>query len=188
MSVFNKEEEKKLLEQIKLGNQSAFEILYQKCWLVLFNQAYKRVKNEELVKGMIQELFTELWIRRDKLNVRDSLLSYLHSALKYKVFNYYKSQIVKEKYLDAKKSTLNHEYSSSTDEDLNYKELQLAFNRCVSTMPGQPQKVYLMRYDKSMSYAEIAKELNISISTVEKHMIKALRIIHEKLRFFFANY
>lgn len=183
MSGLAKEQEIALLNRVKTGDKSSFEELYSVFWAQLFNQAYKRIQDEELVKEMIQDLFTELWHNRKSLNIHASVPAYLHSAMKYKIFNHYKSQIVREKYI-SHSSYLPPAKGEMADERTHYNELNVAFRHCISGLPNQPQKVYLLRFEENMSYAQIAKELHISVSTVEKHMIKALKILRHKLRIY----
>jgi len=172
-----------LLIRLKNGDKSAFKCVYDRYWSILFNQAYKRLPNEEIVKGLIQDLFADIWENRHRLVIQTSLAAYLSQSLKYKVFNYIKAQIIREKYsLGQYEHAKNSNTDNQTEQQVNYGELQKILSQCISTLPLQPQKVYLLKHENDMSYLEIAAQLEISVSTVEKHMIKALRIIRKRIR------
>nr|WKN39215.1 sigma-70 family RNA polymerase sigma factor [Tunicatimonas sp. TK19036] len=179
MPDLSKRSEKRLIRQLKNGNERAFECIYDQYWQALFNQAYKRLPQPEIVKELIQDLFTELWQKREALDVRSSLSGYLHVALRYKIFNYIKAEIVREKYLD---SLLPSSGSRLVEEHIFFHELAAAYEKEIHHLPPQAQRVYVLRHQQSLSYAQIAETLHISVSTVEKHMIKALKIIRENLK------
>ncbi|QNL49358.1 sigma-70 family RNA polymerase sigma factor [Olivibacter sp. SDN3] len=171
-----------VVSRLKNDDREAFKYLYDEYWFLLFNQAYKRLPNEEIVKGLIQDLFADIWQNRSKLVIQTSIVAYLKQALKYKIFNYIKAQIVREKYI-AKIAGNNHlPNSNQTEQQINYLELQKAISHCIASLPLQPQRVYLLKHEQDMSYLEIADHLQISVSTVEKHMIKALKIIRQQIK------
>lgn len=172
-----------VVERLRDGDREAFKDLYDAYWSLLFNQAYKRLPNEEIVKGLIQDLFADIWQNRTKLVIQTTIGSYLQQALKYKIFNYIKAQIVRERY--AAKYVEDNRFpqaNNQTEQQVNYSELQRAVSNCISSLPVHPQRVYLLKYEQHMSYLEIAEHLQISVSTVEKHLIKALRIIRQQIK------
>ncbi|GGZ14561.1 DNA-directed RNA polymerase sigma-70 factor [Echinicola pacifica] len=173
--------EQRILEQIRKGNEMAFVEVYNKYWKQLYNSGYRRLRKQEIVEGLVQEVFVEMWQKRTSLEVHTSLGAYLFTAMKYKVINHIKSQVVKEKYVDFVKSR-NNTFGSEVEEKLYYRELDEAYQKEVACLPGQAKIVYELKNSEGMTYAEIAKVMEISISTVEKHMIKALKILRENLR------
>ncbi|MBD8487182.1 RNA polymerase sigma-70 factor [Echinicola sp. CAU 1574] len=176
-----KEIELRLLEQIKRGNEMAFVQVYDKYWKLLFNSGYKRLQKREIVEGLVQEVFVEMWQKRKSLEIHTSLNSYLYTAMKYKVINQMKSQMVKEKYV-AFVTSKKLSFGSEVEENIFYNELNDAYKKEVSSLPDQARKVYKLKKYQDLSYAEIAQEMQISVSTVEKHMIKALKILRNNLR------
>lgn len=179
-------DEETILDQLKQDDGQAFETLYRHYWERLFNQAYRRLRNEDDTKELIQDLFTELWQKRHTLTIHTSLGAYLQSALKFKVLNHVKSTIVREKYATSIKKD-QFTARSQVEEEVNYAELHTALNEALQRLPAQPRHVYELRHNLGMSYAEIASSLHISISTVEKHMVKALKSIRKRLRRFIPS-
>lgn len=66
-----------LLQQDKL---SAFIEIYNRYWSRLFNAAYKRIKDHEACEEIVQDIFTNFWIKRDVLVLTVDLSNYLYTA------------------------------------------------------------------------------------------------------------
>ncbi len=56
--------------------------------------------------------------------------------------------------------------------------LNVIMNR-LSTMPERTRDVFVLHRFEGMAYAEIARRMGISVSSVEKHIMKALRLLLE---------
>ncbi len=80
-------EEHNLLEQLREGDKAAFTTLYNRYWRKLFVAATNKLKDPAIAEELAQDIFADLWIRRESLIVRGSLEAYLAVALKYKVIN-----------------------------------------------------------------------------------------------------
>lgn len=170
-----------ILTLLKNDDEKAFSYLYEKMWQHLFDNAYRRLPDEDVVKGLIQDLFVELWQKRTSVEIHTSFASYLNTALKYKIFNYIKSHQIRENY--KKRQLLSQlEVHNPIEEKLSEHELQAAFDKCLGKIPHKCKTVFLLRLNQGLSYAEIAQTLNISQSTVEKHMIKSFKIIRRHLQ------
>ncbi len=55
-----------LLGQLTSGNKKAFDILFNKYWESSVNIAYKRTKDLDTAKDIVQEIFTQIWINRER--------------------------------------------------------------------------------------------------------------------------
>jgi RNA polymerase sigma-70 factor (ECF subfamily) len=68
-------------------------------------------------------------------------------------------------------------WASAPDDRLTLAMLR----RVLDEMPPRRRLVFLMHRAKGMKHAEIAAELGISVKAVEKHMVKATRVLRAKL-------
>lgn len=173
--------ELELVERIKNDDESAFIEVYNLFWKRLYNFGYNKLGKKEIVEGIVQEVFIDLWAKRGKLEIHTSLSSYLFSAINYRIINQYKSQSIREKYSEMEKSK-GEQTSSSVEEKVHYNDLKSNIKKVVGQFPSQRQKVYKLRFNKGLSYNEIAQNLGISVSTVEKHLMRALKDLRVSLR------
>lgn len=170
-----------LLKGVVEGNEDAFVALYEKYWKKLYNYGYSKLGKREIVEGFVQEIFIDLWMKRSTIDIHTSVSSYLFTALKYKVLNYHKAHSIREKYVVTQK--LKGETKvSEVEEEVLFKDLKSQIHQVIVNFPSQRKKAYELRFNEELSYIEIADTMAISVSTVEKHIIKSLKIIRDRLK------
>ncbi len=164
-----------LLENIST-DASAFEEIYNKYWQSLFSYAYKRSGSKEIAEEMVQELFTKLWERRKCLKISNNNLgTYLFTAVKYTLVNYYQAKKVRNVFMEQSLNKLNAE--NTTEQHVFFKELSQNFENAVNTLPEQCRKIFKLSREEHYSMKEIACQLNISPKTVENHLGRAVKVI-----------
>ena len=165
------------------GNEAAFELLYNRYWEQMLTIAYYRVGCLETAKELVQDVFANLWQRREKLAIRTTFATYLSSAMRYAVLDYIRSQAVKEKYVTAIKKTVQGA-NNTTLESIEYQELTQVLNQEISKLPIKCQTVFKLSRIDHHSNKEIAEQLKISPKTVENHLTKALKVLRINLQEF----
>src|SRR5699024_12064426 len=110
-----------------------------------------------------------------------SLEAYLYTAIKYKALNYIRSNNIRKKHINKIKASSVYPTETTPAKILYLKELNQQVRYIIASLPKKCRQVYLLSRNEGFSYRDIAKELGISVSTVEKHIIKALRIIRSGL-------
>jgi len=162
----------------------AFSELYNRYWDKLFGAAYKRLKCVEAAEEIVQDLFTDLWIRRSKLNVRSELPVYLFSAVKYRVINHIHKQSIINSF-ETSSTVIYTELDNSTEELVFANDLRDRIEKNVQLLPDKCREVYQLSRDQYQSNKAIAEHLHISEKTVENQMTKALRRLKTSLNTFF---
>lgn len=163
-----------LLTAIRAGDTTAFRVLYDRHWKVLYIKACKSVDEDE-AKDIIQDIMVSLWNRRHEISITndDEILRYLYTAVKYRVISYYA-------YTNAKiKRELLFELSEtiSPDHALENKELKMLLDSAIEEMPGRMRLIFKMSREENISLSNIAIELKISDQTVKNQVSEALKRI-----------
>lgn len=172
--------EKVLLQEIKDGNDEAFEFLFNSYYPRLRGYATRFVKDDEMVRDIIQESFLKFWEKRDLIEAV-SLSSLLFAMVRNACLNYLKHQQLVEQhsleYLDAtdgREELYYWDFNLNPEYSLLYKELQEQINLVMNDLPPRCREVFEMSRFKKMKNREIADALQISTTSVEKHIAKAL--------------
>lgn len=77
---------------------------------------------EEEAKDLVQDLFTNLWVRRHEIYLNAALSSYLYTAIRNRVLDVIARKKTEEKYLKSLAHFLE-EGESITDQEIRRKEL-----------------------------------------------------------------
>ena len=167
--------EEELVACLKQDELNAFKEIYTRYWKRLYSAAYKRLKNKELCEEIVQELFTNLWIKRQTLHINTGLAAYLYSSVSHYVIDQYRKEMVREKYREAFKVIHNRDTDNSTEEAILLKDLTDTIETEISHLPDKCRSVYELSRKEHKSNKEIAMYLGISEKTVENHLTKALK-------------
>lgn len=173
----SKTSDKELIKRIAKGNELAFTHLFDKYWKALSNTAFKVLKDRDASHDIVQDLFIDLWTKRDSLSV-EHVSSYLHTAVKYRVINYIQKHKVPMAELDFAE---DFKALNTTDEFINLKELDELLKKSISELPPRCAEIFRMSRFDYMSNKEIASSLKISVRTVENHIALAIRILKPKV-------
>ncbi len=165
----------------KTGDQEAFAVLYNLHIDALYSYGTKLCKDEEAVKDALQELFLELFLKREKITVSpENLKLYLLLALKRNLIKKLKAG---RKISHGFNETVDFEPQYSIEFQIIEQEKDEEINRKVSDAirqlpPKQKEAVYL-RYNESLEYEEIAAILEITVESVRKQVHRALKTVRE---------
>ncbi|MGB0525634.1 MAG: RNA polymerase sigma-70 factor [Flammeovirgaceae bacterium] len=168
-----------LILEVKQGNESAFRKLFDKFYKLLLAVAINFLKDIDAAKDVVQEVFFQLWKKRESLNINSSVEAYLKRAVINKSLN----QIKYQKRLTGD-DNLEHQHSSSYTvvEELQAAELHEALQQALDSLPERCRLIFVMRRLEGMSHKEIAEKLEISPKTIENQMTKALKVLKEAVR------
>jgi RNA polymerase sigma-70 factor (family 1) len=183
MSDFTSFSDNELLAMLNRQDEHAFNELYNRYWEKLFNAAYKRLKNAEAAEEVVQDLFTDLWLRRETLSIRQELPVYLFSAVKYLVIKQINKTAAKTSVI-YNRAAIFQDSDNSTEEWLIANDLKSHLQSRVELLPVKCREIYHLSREEHQSNKAIAQQLNISEKTVENQITKALKRLRASLNNF----
>lgn len=172
--------DRELIENIRQGDSSSFDELFNRYWEVLFAAAYARLNNKEEAKDCVQEIFLTLWEKREQLPIPDAVGGYLFTSLKNRILNLFRSQKVKERYIHLQKSKTD-EAGENVDELLEYKEFSRMIDNEIHSLPEKMREIFLLSRKQGLSIEEIASQLSLSPQTVKNQISSALKRLRVRL-------
>ena len=165
------------------NDESAFTMLYDRYFRILFNYTYSKVNDQFAAQEIVQELFVSIWQQRHR-NTVNSCRSYLFSSVKNLIISYYRKEYTRKFHYD--RWEVQSECSVAlTDQNVLTSDLQIRYEQGLHLLPPKCREVFILSR-KGHTNKEIAQELSISEKTVEQHITKALRVLKEYLREHFA--
>jgi RNA polymerase sigma-70 factor (ECF subfamily) len=137
----------------------------------------------DIAKELVQDVFANLWRRRQQLTIHTTFGAYIFSAMKYTILDHIRARAVKEKYIAAIKNAVQHADNNTVD-FMAYEELNRTLEQEIRKLPEKCGRVFRLSRIEHYSTKEIAEKLQISPKTVENQITKALKLLRVNLREF----
>lgn len=173
--------ETSLLEAIREGDETAFEMIFKEYYQSLCRYAYSFLNNREEAEEVVQASFMGFWEKREALFVNSSLKAYLYQSIRNRCLNVIKHGKVKQQHAQHE-AYMRVDHAESTSDEILSNELEKRIYVAMQALPEQCRLVFKLSRFEELKYQEIADQLNISIKTVENQIGKALKIMRDQLR------
>ncbi|MCL4481634.1 MAG: RNA polymerase sigma-70 factor [Bacteroidetes bacterium] len=173
----------KFSSKLESGEEQAFELLFRKYYLRLCGFANKFIANQHESEEIVQEVFLNIWKKRDQLKLDNEIRPYLFKSVQNLCFNF----IAHQKVIDSYYSVIESVYQNQSEdfnsyESVLYTELQIKVDDAIKSLPEQCRKIFQLSRDENLKYHEIAEMLGISVKTVETQMSRALSKLKSELK------
>jgi len=169
------------MDRMRSGEDIALKLIYTKYWNKLFASAYHILQDQQACEDIIQDIFINLWNKREQIEIKVSLKSYLYASTRYEVYRQVRAGSVREDIFENLHERL---HTPSEYGNIEHRELLSQINSIVDKLSEKCKVVYKLSREDQLSHKEIASRLDISTKTVENHLNKALRQLRISLGLF----
>ena len=174
-----KKEEQIWFENWQNGDESAFDALFRKFYKPLCYVAGRKTGDIHAAEDIVQDLFADIYFKRETIEISTSIDKYLYGALFYKCSNFNKKRKINLSYEEY--AAEYPDYSGIPLRKIEEMELEAQIYDAIATLPEKCREVFELSRFENKKNREIAEILNISIKTVETHMSHALKKLGELL-------
>ena len=174
------EEPGALIERIRAGDEAAFETLFRTYYEALNDFICRKVDCPEVAEGLVQNVFCNLWHRRQAWQPRHSIKAYLYGAARNEAFKYLRHRDVERAWQQHNR----HQAPSPDPTPIEWchgQEVHQAVQQYVEALPERRRLVFVLVRYHGLSHVEVASALGISTKTVEVQMWKALKFLRARL-------
>ena len=163
-----------LLAWLKKDADKAIELLFRQYYSYVVKMVYRVVPQAMVAEDLAQDIFFEMWRRKDQLNVT-SIRAYLRRAALNRTLNYLRDR--KIKWEDDKELPGLQSEDTPTLQTMETAELEQRIEQAIDQLPERCRLVFVLSRFDELSYQEIADQLGISVKTVENQISKALKYL-----------
>ena len=164
-----------------INSPAEFEEIYNLHWEKVYAICYYHLKDSDLAKDLVQDIFLSLLERNNKIQINISIEAYLVGAAKLKVIEHMRNHASRQKKLE--ELSINHRNDNNlTEEAINSKELREKLNKAIEYLPDQCKKIVILSRFEGKKNREISEKLHISERVVEYNISKALQVFRKSLK------
>lgn len=136
--------------------------------------------SDTLAEDIVQDVFLKIWKKRSEFDIHDDLKSYLFTSVRNRSFEHLRRDRMISNHEENIKLNESLLHETEIDEIEKYVRLEKIY-QAINTLPTKCKEVFSLSKINGLSYAEIAEHLNISVKTVENQIIRALKLLREKV-------
>lgn len=167
----------------------SFSELYLTYYPKLVRFAKEFVKLEEDAENITQDVFTDLWEKRDNLDRIENMNAYLFRLVRNRCLDYLKHKIFEQRYVENMQAhftiELNLKLQSLDRFDVSDisegNDTEILVRAAIDSLPKRCRDIFLLSRVEGLKYREISERLGISVNTVECQMGIALKKLRMKL-------
>lgn len=172
--------DQELLLLLRAGDWDAYEQIYHRYKFILHNHAWNKTRNREESQDIVQEIFTVLWAKREKLDVNTNLAGYLYTSLRNYILNQIVHKSVQDKYIASIQSFIDQD-TENTDHRVRENQLKAQIEKEIDALPARMKEVFQLSRRENLSHKQIAELLGTTEQTVKKQMTNTLKVLRGKL-------
>jgi RNA polymerase sigma-70 factor (ECF subfamily) len=162
----------------------SIEQMFKQHYAFVCKVIYAYVRDRTKTEDIAQDLFAELWNKREQLQIHTSVPAYLRRMAISRSLNYIRD--TRKHHWEEIELSADHDPAFTSREvdvisKLEEADLKKRLEVAIETLPEKCRIVFLLSRQEEMSYVEVASMLNISVKTVENQIGKALKLLRQAI-------
>ena len=171
--------DKHLWLALREGSESAFDLLYEALFPILYNYGYHLSQDEELVKDCIQNIFIEVWQRRSRVQEVFSLKHYFLKIMRRKVLH----ELTHRRKVDAQKLASHQLLSASENQLLFYLPHSIELTEeetvkggrilkdAIEKLSSRKKEAILLKFYENLTYTEISEVMELKDAKYARQLV-----------------
>ena len=165
----------------KQGDRNAFEKIYRKYIDELYAYGKKFSKDDNIVEDCIQDMFIDLWAKKERLGDTDNVKAYLFTALRRRILKTLKKDgiisLVNDLAFMQTELSIDIILEKTELDKENADKLQKAFD----SLTKSQQHILYLKYYQNFNNKEIAEILKINYQSVRNALTRALVALRKNI-------
>lgn len=167
--------DKDLFGLIGQADETAFRELFHKYTPLLFPGVMQMVKQEEVAREIVQEVFLKVWLKKELLGAMEQPVGWMFRVASNLAISHLRKLSTQLKWAEA--SIGSEESTEDPADGLSLKELQHVLREAVNALPPQRKLIFRLSREEGLSHDEIAARLQLSGNTVKNQVSIASKFV-----------
>lgn len=176
------QDDTQLWKRLKSGEGEALVLIYDIHIDALYNYTRRFTRNTTLVEDCIQDLFAEIWEKREKLSETNSIKAYLFKSIRRKVLRALNKD---DKYIHAGEAFGRYVQEDEPSYERWLIDIQLTqeqqykLKSCLEKLSARQKEAIVLKFYENLSNEEIAIILDISIQSLYNLIHSAVKSLRQ---------
>lgn len=180
-----------LWDALREGQAEALDELFDRYVLLLMNYGSKMTQDQALIEDCIQELFVELWSKKDRLSPTTSVKFYLLKSINRRIRRKLKQREKTRPLLEGEEK-LSFQLSFSYEQNLIAKDLseekKQRLQEALQKLSPRQKEIIFHKFYNKLSYEEICDLMSINTNSAYKLLNKAISKLRKILTSFLVSF
>lgn len=175
-----------LKEALRCGTREAYIFIFNTYHSSLYSYALRILNDENEAEECVQSTFFHIWDIRERLDIKESIRSYLYRSVYNNSITAIRKRRVVDKYEERGLTDLYFTrvvQSPEAEIKLIDSETRKEIINSINSLPQRCREIFIKCKIGGLTYNEVATLLNISVNTVENQMAIALKKLREQLKY-----
>lgn len=170
--------DKLIFKLLQNKNEEVFQILYKDYFEELARFAMHYVGDRQKAEDLVQDFFCHFWDNIETLSITVTLKSYLYTSIKNRCLNYLRDLKVRDRY---NLMYIESFWINIQEEDFDDNYIIKEVLKAIENLPPKLSSIFILKYLEKKKISEISQLKNLNENTIKKRLIKARRMLKEKL-------
>jgi RNA polymerase sigma-70 factor (ECF subfamily) len=181
-------DDRQLVEQIRQGDDGAFEALVRRKTSKVYGLCYRVIGNGEDAKDISQLVFLKLWENLEKYDATYAFDTWLYRMVTNVAIDFMRSKQSRDNAVNSNLRLVKTSVDPEQTVTVARKEVESVFNAVSNVLSPKQKTIFVMSEMEDLRSSEIAKVLGCRESTVRNHLFNARKLMQTQLKKRFPEY
>ena len=181
-------DDRQLVEQIRQGDDAAFEMLVRRKTSKVYGLCYRVIGNSEDAKDISQLVFLKLWENLEKYDATYAFDTWLYRMVTNVAIDFMRSKQSRDNAVNSNLRLVKTSIDPEQTVTVARKEVESVFNAVSNVLSPKQKTIFVMSEMEDLRSSEIAKVLGCRESTVRNHLFNARKLMQAQLKRRFPEY
>ncbi len=181
-------DDRQLVEQIRQGDDGAFEMLVRRKTSKVYSLCYRVIGNGEDAKDISQLVFLKLWENIEKYDPTYAFDTWLYRMVTNVAIDFMRNKQSRDNAVNSNLRLVKTSVDPEQSVTVARKEVESVFNAVSNVLSPKQKTIFVMSEMEDLRSSEIAKILGCRESTVRNHLFNARKLMQAQLKKRFPEY
>jgi RNA polymerase sigma factor (sigma-70 family) len=169
----------RLWESFLSGDRQAFNQLIVYFYNDIFNYGLKIHHDQEFIKDLIQDLFVDLWNKRERLTSVKAVKPYLLKSIRNKIYRAISKNKEQKDFelLSEQEMPIQLPYEFHLIDKEKEDEVVVVIRNSLNTLSKRQREIIYLRFYQNLTYQQIEEIMDITNPAIRNLISKTLKIL-----------